>query len=1016
MPVVRMFYILLLACCTLPAQVTANKGEILGTVYDANQAVVPGAKVSVKNVATGVTRELTTDQSGRYRAVLLDPGTYEISVQSAGFAPATVQGVVVNVGQSATVDITLQVQAVATVVEVGETLINIQLPTQSTVVNATAIENLPINGRRFQDFATLTPTVQVDPQRGQLSFVGQRGIYSNVMLDGADYNQPFFGGIRGGERSNFAFTIPQSAIQEFQVIAAGYSAEYGRSTGGILNTITKSGSNDIRGDAFYQLRHKELSARNPITRAPGTETLQQFGGSVGGPGIKDRLFWFAAAEQQFFKQPRTVIFSGIQTFTPTPATQEALNFLRSLTGRFQYTNNATAVTGRADYAFLKGHRLTMRYNHSRNDSENGVTTGTSVSAVTNNAVSTEGKELDRTHTGTVQYTHLFGPTIVNDLRFQAAKEIRPREANVLAPNVNISAIGQWGTRNFFPTTQDDMRWQIVNSLAIVRGGNNFKLGFDYNRTTVFQKFGFNQFGTFRYNTSNIADILDSLTPGGALNRFELNQITYSRQIGNLLADFGIHQLALFAQDSWRVQDRLTLDFGLRWEGQWNPTPEANNTDLVNRLRSAQFLLGRFDPGKIPNSLRQFMPRFGFAWTPIRGAHTTVVRGHAGLFYGATPMIVFANSMNAFRNPPGDLSISIIPGMGQTLYGIFRQAGFDLNQGDLASLPVIPLDVVQRAAAIAAGGAAPDPFRGADVIAVASDFRNPRSFQSGLGVESELMRNFSAGIQLNYVNSVHLLRNRDYNLSPPSPAGADQRPTYNRALRPLPYLNRILIRESNARSMYRGITFSAQYRVRRWQWGAFYTLSETFSDDDSERDATTINYDNAYNLRPEYWYSRLDARHQFAFNSVVTLPWGFEASGIIRTRSGLPIDPIVGSDANLDSSSFADRGYEAPGKSFLRHSFRNRGIFNADIRVLKNWRLRGERTRLQLSAEIFNLFNNENIVYAFNGNQNQSVYGRGAGAPVDARFMRLKLPDGSYDPANLQIGNPLQVQFGLRYFF
>jgi hypothetical protein len=212
--------------------------------------------------------------------------------------------------------------------EVGDTLLQVVLPQPTTNLSEAAITNLPILGRRFQDFATLTPTVQVDPQRGQLSFAGQRGVNSNVMLDGTDYNQPFFGGIRGGERSNLAFTVPQSAIQEFQTVTTGYSAEYGRSTGGILNAITKSGSNATNGQAFYQLRHKELGLTNPILNVAPNETLQQFGGAVGGPIVRDRWFWFGAAEHQIARVPRRVLFTTLQNVAETAANRGSLQFFR----------------------------------------------------------------------------------------------------------------------------------------------------------------------------------------------------------------------------------------------------------------------------------------------------------------------------------------------------------------------------------------------------------------------------------------------------------------------------------------------------------------------------------------------------------------------------------------------------------------------------------------------------------------------------------------------------------------
>src|SRR5262249_3531688 len=259
MKILRWMLVLVLAAAALDAQSDANKGQIGGTVLDPGQAAVPNAKVTIKNTGTNVQRELTTGEAGQFRAVLLDPGTYDVTVNASGFAPAVLNGVVLNVGGLVMLPINLAVGATATTVEVTATLAASDLPAPSTTISTAAIQNLPINGRRFQDFATLTPTVVVEPSRSQISFAGQRAINSNIMVDGADYNQPFFGGIRGGERSNSIITVPQSSVQEFQAITTGYAAEYGRSTGGILNVISKSGTNAWHGEGFYQNRNATLS-------------------------------------------------------------------------------------------------------------------------------------------------------------------------------------------------------------------------------------------------------------------------------------------------------------------------------------------------------------------------------------------------------------------------------------------------------------------------------------------------------------------------------------------------------------------------------------------------------------------------------------------------------------------------------------------------------------------------------------------------------------------------------------
>jgi hypothetical protein len=1018
---------LLLCAAGAMGQSDANKGQIAGTVYDPNQAVIPNAKVTVRNTGTGLTRELSTNEVGQYRAVLLDPGPYELSAESSGFARAKVEGVVLTVGTSLNVDIVLQVSSTTTVIEVGASLLSVALPAPSTTLNLGAITNLPINGRRFQDFAVLTPTVQVDPQRGQLSFAGQRGINANVMLDGADYNQPFFGGIRGGERSNNVFTVPQSAIQEFQVVTTGYSAEYGRSTGGVLNTITKSGNNDFHGDAFYQIRHKEMGSKDPVQLIGSLETLHQWGASLGGPVKKEKLFFFGAFERQDSSTPRQVLFAQLIGRPSTPQTADALNFFKREERNFTQTNDASAFTVRADYQRPSGHRLTLRYNFSDAAANNAVSVGNAISPFTNRAFSNDGTEKDRTHTGTAQYTHLFSPTVLNDLRFTGTYELRPRLSNSATPQVDVRTIGFFGSRNFLPTTQNDLRLQISDALSMTRRSHTIKVGFDYNRVTAAQIFGFNQFGGFTIAGANVDTLLRILSVAPNQNRFDDRSVTYSRQIGNLTADLGMHQVAAFAQDSWRVNQKLTLDFGLRWEGQYNPAAEANNADLAGRVNGFRFPNGAtLDPANINDAAKQVMPRFGFAWTPVSGTRRTVVRGHTGLFYAAAPLLVFAGPTNNFRLPPGDLSITLSPTATQTVYQQLLAVGVNLNSTPLDALPVIPIDTVQRASTLALGGRALDPFAGASLIMMPRDYANPRAFQTGLGVETEVIRNLVAGLQFNYVNTVHLMRNRDYNLPAPfiRPNDASRRPTYGLrtgTLRPIPSLGSITVRETSARSMFRSLTFSAQHRSKKLQFGAFYTWAENFSDDDSERDATGFNYADPFNLALDYGPARIDIRHQFASYFVYSLPAGFDVSGSFRARSGIPVNATTGADTNEEFST-NDRPYSAPGVPFPRNSFRNRAVYGNDLRVLKNFFLGSETRKIQFSAEFFNLFNIDNVSFSgANGGLFGGVYGLGIGTngqqvPVDSRFLRLRMPDGTYDRNNSQVGTPLQVQFGLRFFF
>jgi hypothetical protein len=1001
----------------LPGQSSAYRGQIRGSVLDPQGSAVPAAKVRITHTATGAARESAADPQGRILAMSLPSGAYEVVVQKDGFADTRLEGVMVHVGATTTLAIVLRLGATAQALDVQAPLIDVEMAAPAALVGAKAVDNLPINGRRFQDFALLTPTVQTDPERGQLSFAGQRGVNSNVMLDGSDYNNPFFGGIRGGERSNFILTVPQSAVEEFQVVVSGYTAEYGRSTGGVLNAITKSGTNKWHGTAFYQMRHKETGRRNAFDRKI-LETQQQLGGGAGGALRADRLFVFSAYEQQNAKTPREIFFGALSGRTPTPNSAEALAYFQSLEGPFQSTNNGLATLHRLDWLRSAGSRLTARYNISNANARNAASVGGTAETLTTSALTNNGDERDRTHSGLAQWTSVLSPTAVNDLRLSVTHELRPRSSNSTVPGVT-STIGQFGARNFLPTTQNDSRFQFSDGLSLLRGGHNFKFGADYNLLRTYQRFGQNQFGFFTFNTANVGDILDILSTGGTLpNRFDSNAVSYQIQIGNMEAGLRMHQIALFAQDSFRIGSRLTLDYGLRWEGQKNPTPEANNPALLGAFDGVSLPIGlALDPRRIPSAMRQWMPRAGFSLRPF-GGERTIIRGHAGVFYAATPMLLFTDPMSNFRLPPGNVSISL-PLPGSTVYRDMLSAGINLNQFSLGALPVLTAEQILRVN----GGR--NPYANARVTAMASDFANPRSFQIGLGADQQIGSRFRAGLQLNLINTVQLQRNRDYNLPAPRllPNDRSLRPNFGltaagaaRVLRPISSLDRVTVRESNARSLYKGATSVLAYRSRRWQMQAYYTWSQTFSDDDNERSSTGLLYDNAFDLEQEYGYSRLDARHQFTGNALYTFFWGVDLSATFRYRSALPIDPLAGIDLNQDGNN-SERALMAPGILFGRNSFRNRDFRNVDFRILKGFRA-GEGRTLELSAELFNAFDFPNVAYAGRNLNRGPGIDPGTGAVIAPllTFQRLRVPDGSYDPVNTQVGGPMQAQLGLRFRF
>jgi hypothetical protein len=1002
-------------------QSQATTAEINGRVVDAQGGVLPGVTVTARSPETGYVRTVVSNEDGVFSLPLMPPGTYELTVELAGFGTFK-QTVRPTVGANITINPTLQVAGVAESITVSAAapIVETSATVRTTTVDQEAIENLPINGRRFQDFITLTPTVQVDTQRGQLSFAGQRGINANVSIDGADYNQPFFGGIRGGERSNNAFTIPQEAIKEFQVVASGYSAEFGRSTGGLVNAITKSGTNTPNGTVFYVNRPREWAERNAFGQN-ASPTQHQFGGSVGGPIARNRVFYFAAAELQRLKNTRNVVFA-LTGITPTSDNAEAFNFFKGLEEPFDATNDAEAILGRVDFQRESGTRMAVRYSFSNNEALNSNATGNALSDTTISAVSNNGTERDRTNTVVGEYTSALRGNLLLELRGQYSRESRPRDANVRQPLLT-GTVGNVGTVSFLgDNIQRDWRGQAAGNATWVKGGHSVKFGSEYNHVFATQHFGFDQFGTFQV-FGTMATMLEVLSVGGPnANRFDVPRATvqYRRQIGNLQTSLETDEIALFAQDSWKMTQTFTLNYGLRWEGAFNPTPEANNDFLLNTLRGVTFPIGRgIDPTQIPNQLQQFGPRVGFAWDP-GATGRTVVRGYTGIYYARSPMLIFSDPMSNFRVPPGNVTVTLpyqVPATNpnDTLYEQLALIGINLNATPLSNLPQLtPEQLTQVATAL---GISNNPFSGVNVLGVDSDFKNPRATQVGGGVEHELSPNLSVAADAVYVKTDRLERNRDLNIGMPAPRATDpaQRPIF--PARPLAALNQVQIRESTARSEYGALTLST--RLRR-SWSLFnvnYVLSKSMSDDDNERDSGGVQFENAFNLDSEWGPARLDRRHQFNGYAVFFLPYNVDLSTGFKFMSGLPIDASFGSDANL-SLGGPDRPFSGPGVPFQRNAFRDLAFREVNFRAQWGPRFNGTN-RVMVTFDVFNVFNEENIRLSGTTVTNYCSapvpLDCGFSAPTNPNFLQVKDANGNFIQTNIP-GAPRQVQLGVRFEF
>lgn len=343
------------------AQSEAGSASLEGTVKDQNGAVIQGATVTVKNTETNLTRTVTTNEDGSFSVSVLPVGTYNVTIQSVGFLETPIQ-VILRVGETTPVDIVLAPQGTSVSVNVSADAEAIDAETQSTgsIISKRLVEDLPVRGRNFTEFVSLTPAVVQESDRNGLVVSGQRSINSNVAIDGADFNDALQGNQRGGNESVFFF--PQTAVREFQVVRSGANAEVGRTNAGFVNVVTKSGTNDFRGEAFYFNRNRKLTSPDAFGQKLNN-AQNQFGGSVGGPIIKDRAFFFFGIEQNYLRVPFVVQFQTVPNVALTPA-------IAALQGEQRGTNNPTALFGRTDFVLNQANTLNVQYTYTRFRGEN----------------------------------------------------------------------------------------------------------------------------------------------------------------------------------------------------------------------------------------------------------------------------------------------------------------------------------------------------------------------------------------------------------------------------------------------------------------------------------------------------------------------------------------------------------------------------------------------------------------------------------------------------------------------
>ncbi len=469
----------------LPVSAQVVTGSIEGTVVDSSGGVLPGATVTVTNPATGVTRTTVSDADGLFRVPLLPVGTYKVAVELSGFATTNPPEVPLTLGQTITLRVELGVAAVAeNVVVTGVSpIVETSRSQVSSTVSETSIANLPVNGRNFIDFALLTPGVTRDVRTGDISFAGQRGTLNSLVVDGADNNNTFFGqtlGRAGSGRAPYQFST--DVVQEFQINSNAYSAEYGRAGGAVINVVTKSGTNSIRGTVFEYYRDKALNANDAVNvlnnRPKSPYHFNQFGGNIGGPIQKDKHFFFFNYDGQRNTQPNEVVLGVSPAAVPgDPASQAGYATLQAKADSWTRKLDQDVFLVKTDSQFTQNNRVTLRYNQQDFDGvgfENGGI---------RQALEHSGTSSVYTKSLNGSLATVFSSSLFNELRVQVARDKEPGTAYADTPEGTIS---QGGTqvlvigRNFFsPRETTIKRWQLADNVTWVRGAHKVKGGFDF---------------------------------------------------------------------------------------------------------------------------------------------------------------------------------------------------------------------------------------------------------------------------------------------------------------------------------------------------------------------------------------------------------------------------------------------------------------------------------------------------------------------------------------------------------
>src|SRR6267143_418256 len=889
-----LFALVMLASTTL-SQTQITTGTIQGTVTDANGAIVPGATVEIKNLDTNFSRTLTSDDGGRFVALAMPPGRYTVTVTKQGFGTTVAENVDLTVGQALTLPVSLKVSGVEERVTITAPTVDTVKTESSTTINENAVSNTPILGRKFEDLLTLTPGVSISqgPDGDEINFAGQRGVFNNVSFDGGDYNNGFFGEQLGGQRA--AIDIPLDAVKEFQVVATGATAEFGRTAGGIINVIPKSGTNNTHGSIFYFQRLEALTSKTSVGQKLDGFRREQFGGTLGGPIKKDKAFYFLAFEGIREKLNRANLSVPIGTpcsvAAPTVQANEALingssdcqrkallNFFQTSRSQqegapVKHQINNEAILFKTDWDVTRNNKLGISYNfdYSKNTNQtfDVATYGTSANG-------TEGPS--KINNFNLNLFTTISATKLNEALFSYTRELRPRAAitsNVPADTaMGFGTTFRFGHPFFLNPTVDETLWRtdIKDNFSIVSGNHNVKFGGEWLHTLNDQVFrGFFQgryifdsvAGFLRYASNNPAPGFGPTTAGCSNGTYTSHALLLTTPKGVQVCNFGVDTLPdtnddvvftggpllLYLQNGIPTgitgvppPGKSTLkneDYALFIQDKWQVRP---NFTLNYGLRwEAQI----FPKPVIPPSQTAYASLLTNPNFPSDGTlHSPKKEFQPRLGFAwdisKRGKSVLRASYGIYYGRQNMLSqVGSITDNGAQQFGIFCNSTFAFSCFGASTQPPTWPNIVP----VTPGGGI--PF-GASVRVFSKDYQNPRIYTANVAFEQEIARDFSVYFDFTHSKGVHLTRFLDF-----SRTGL------------FPTLGDVFVTSAVGKSLYNGFTAGLRKRMsKRYQFELNYVLSKDKDDDSNERDPFTDRSFRPLNLSLDYALSDRDIRNKF----------------------------------------------------------------------------------------------------------------------------------------------------------